>query len=227
MAEWTDDRIIAGLAVLRDELRVPDEPLRVAPARPARRHPWAAAAAVVAVALILGVAIAPARRAVADWLGIGSTEVRTDPGHAAPPAGLPTLADGAVAVDADAAAAELGRPLPPVGRADAAAPQYAIPAEGGVLVRWPGRGETLWVHPGADRAVGFFTKFASADATIERVDDLGDQALWLGDSHVLETPGRALAARHVLLWVDDGLELRLEGDGTRDEMVGIARHLQG
>jgi hypothetical protein len=110
---------------------------------------------------------------------------------------------------------------------DAPPPQYAIPVEGGVLVRWSGRDETLWVHAGADEALGYFTKLAGIDATVEAVDGLGDRALWLGDPHVLRTPGRALAAQHVVLWIDGGLELRLEGDGTRDELVEIARHVEG
>jgi hypothetical protein len=69
------------------------------------------------------------------------------------------------------------------------------------------------------------TKFVSVGGDIARVEGLGDDALWIGGPHVLTTPGRSLAASHVLLWIDDGLELRLEGDQTQAEMVELAHAL--
>jgi hypothetical protein len=226
---WSDERMIVALEALRDELLVPDAPLSLPSRR--NRQPRGRALLVAAAVLLLAVVsvliVAPAREAVADWLGLGSTEVRIEPdGTTVPLAALPTLADGARVARAAEAAAELGRALPTVTRADTdAAPAYAIPVEGGVLVRWPGRDETLWIHAVTDESVGYFKKFATPDAAIEDVDGVGDAALWLGGAHVLETPGRALAAQNVLLWLDDGLEWRLEGDLGRDEMVAIARAL--
>jgi hypothetical protein len=232
-SSWSDERMIGALAALRDELLVPLEPLALPiaalshPRRrpPARRMVLVAAAAVV-VLVTAGLAIAPAREAVADWLGIGSTEVRIDPEHGEPSPQMPRLADGARAVDARGARAELGRALPDLSRVFAgSAPEYAIPIEGGVLVRWPGHEETLWMRPGSADSAVLVKKYSRPDAEIEEVDDLGDAALWVGTSHVLQTPGRALAASHVLLWLDAGFEWRLEGDLARDDMIAIARSL--
>jgi hypothetical protein len=224
---WSDERIIEALASLREELLVPVEPLTV-PATSRRpsswRRPLLAAAAIVLVAVVVGATVAPARDAVADWLGIGSTEVRIVPQPSAPPPSLPALADGARPVTAAEAAVELGRPLPAIAHpSTAAVPEYAVPIEGGVLVRWPERSETLWVRVATDDSPMYFTKLVGSDAEIEPVAGVGENALWLGASHVLETPGRAVAAQNVLLWLDAGFELRLEGDLSRDEMVAIAR----
>jgi hypothetical protein len=225
---WSDERIIAALGSLRAELRVPEAPLviDIGSGRIGRRTGLVAAAVLLVVA-VLGAAITPAREAVADWLGIGSTEVRVDPDAGAPSPSMPTLADGARDVTASDAAAELGRPLPPLRHPDTdAPPQYAIPVEGGVLVRWPGRADTLWLRETTEDSPLYLKKFAAAGDEVVAIGDLGDGALWLGARHVLVTPGRALRAEHVLLWIDDGLELRLEGNGSQDEMVAIARSLR-
>ena len=240
---WSDERIIVALAALRDELLVPIEPLR-GPSGPSERtsvvpsgavsrqvharipRRWLLVAAAAVIVLVLGLAIAPAREAVADWLGIGSTEVRMDPERGQPSPQMPHLSDGARPVDAAAASTELGRALPDVSNVfPGATPEYAVPIEGGVLVRWPGHDETLWIRAETADSGVLLKKYAQHDARIEEVDDLGDAALWLGASHVLETPGRELAASHVLLWLDRGLELRLEGDLPRDDMVAIARRV--
>jgi hypothetical protein len=228
---WTDARIAAALATLRDDLLVPDAPLDVAAAtvvadEPRRRRPELVAAAIVAVALVIALAVAPAREAVADWLGIGSTEVRIDPERGEPDGSLPAIEDGARPVDADGARRALGRDLPPLQHPDTESPpQLAVPIEGGVLVRWAGRTETLWIHDAGPEPIDYLKKFATDDADIHFVDGLGEQALWLGGAHVLDTPGRVIAARNVLLWLDDGLELRLEGDLDRAAMIALAHGL--
>jgi hypothetical protein len=238
-SSWSDARIVAALAALRDDMLVPDAPLDVtivgtltaAPANVSRwRRPALVAAVVVLVSLVLTLAVAPARDAVADWLGIGSTEVRIDPGRGAPDGSLPAIDDGARAVDADGAARALGRELPPLAHPATDAPaQFALPVEGGVLVRWPGRDETLWMHEAVMAPSDYRRKFATDEADVRAVDDLGEDALWVGGAHLLETPARAVAARNVLLWLDERagapLELRLEGDLDRDEIVALAHAL--
>jgi hypothetical protein len=42
-------------------------------------------------------------------------------------------------------------------------------------------------------------------------------------SHVLATPNRRVAAGSVVLWIDEGIEFRLESDLGVDAMVSIAR----
>jgi hypothetical protein len=232
-SSWSDERIIVALASLRSELLVPLEPLALPIGassqrrrRPPARRMLLVAAAAVVVLVTLGLAVAPAREAVADWLGIGSTEVRIDPEQGEPSPQMPRLADGAQAVDERGARAALGRALPELSEVFAgSAPEYAIPIEGGVLVRWTGHDETLWIRPGGADSAVLVKKYSQPDAEIEEVDDLGDAALWLGRSHVLQTPGRAVAASHVLLWLDGGFEWRLEGDLGRDDMIAIARAL--
>jgi hypothetical protein len=228
---WDDARLIAALGELRERLVVPDAPIEIdagalsrPPSRRAR-HVLVAAAAVV-VLIVLTASIAPARHAVADWLGLGATEVRVGeppPDIVGP---LPALDSGARVVDAEDAAAELRRPLPRITHPHTdETPVYAIPTEGGVLVRWPSRDETLWMRRGVDEARVYLRKFVQVGGDVAHIDGLGEDALWIGTGHVLETPGRALAASHVLLWITDGLELRLEGDQSRDEMVQLAHAL--
>ena len=61
---------------------------------------------------------------------------------------------------------------------------------------------------------------------VEPVEGVGDAALYVEGTHILETPGRKLAARSVLLWVQDGVEYRLESDLSRDEMIDVAKSVR-
>ena len=168
-------------------------------------------------------AITPVRRAVADWLGIGSTTVVHVPSTApAGPAPLPITA-GLRRIDAAEADRRLGRPLPDATATVLGAPQaLAAMPEGGVLMVWADGASTLWVHR-ADMPAGVLVKkLIGADQPVTSLDGIGDGALAITGDHVLVTPHRTIAAGTVLLWTDGPTELRLESDLPLDTMIAIA-----
>ena len=62
--------------------------------------------------------------------------------------------------------------------------------------------------------------------TARPVTGLGEQAMVIDGGHVLETPARRVAAGRVLLWVEDGLQYRLESDLSMRRMLEIARSVR-
>ena len=122
-----------------------------APAAPsAHRHStWlrrlAVAAVILIALLVVGLAVAPVRSAVADWLGIGSTHVVKVPGGV-DTSGLPLIQERLRPVSRAEAEAVLRHPLPTV--AALGDPQIVVlPPEGGVLMGWTEGNTTLWMHP--------------------------------------------------------------------------------
>ena len=184
-----------------------------------------AVAAVILIALlVVGLAVAPVRSAVADWLGIGKTHVVKVPGGV-DIGGLPLIQDRLRPVSRDDAAAVLGGPLPTV--AALGEPQIVVlPTEGGVLMGWTQGNTTLWVHPIDVDPKLFLQKLVAVGENVEPVEGVGEAALYVEGTHILETPGRRLAARSVLLWVQDGVEYRLESDLSRDEMIDVAKSVE-
>ncbi len=76
----------------------------------------------------------------------------------------------------------------------------------------------------------FVKKLVDAGEPAESIAGVGDEALIVEGTHVLETPHRRLAADTVLLWVDGDKEYRLESDLDRDDdgrdrAVGRARRM--
>lgn len=218
-----------------------DSPV-LAPARRTAGLGWRVAAAVIAVVVAGSVlAVTPAREAIADWFGIGNTQIVPDPpvSEAAsgpfdsadaadepidtaedPPRNDNNLGDEALELDRSEAVEVLGRPIPEIPGREVRA--IGSPPEGGVLILFADDDLTLWVRPDApDEAP--VTKQGLGSGSIDPVDDLGDDAYLLSGEHVLVTPGRTLRAGTVVLWVADGLELRLEGDLADDEMIALAR----
>jgi hypothetical protein len=126
------------------------------------------------------------------------------------------------------AEAVLGRPLPHV---DAARfglgepDRIALPPEGGVLLGWDHAATTLWVRTTVDPAETRMRKLLDDYATVQPVADLGEGAVSVVGDHVLATPHRRVAAGSVVLWIDDGFELRLESDLGIDTTVSIARQV--
>lgn len=241
MIELDDDRLAHVLASVGDHLRV--EPTlavvpRAATSRPRRvRRALAIAVAVLVPLVAVVLAIAPLRHTVADWLGIGSTRVIFEPAPtSAPPAPsvvptsappststLPGIVDGLAAIDTATAESLLGWELPVLDRTSLGAPSgFARMPEGGVLVVWS-TGETLWIHGQPMPAGALFDKLVASSESVERVDDLGDDALVVSGDHLLRTPHRTIDATTTVLWVDGERELRLEGDHLPDDLVAIAR----
>jgi len=216
------DEVLASIAVYLDIDPAPAS--AVAPARWWRRW-WGRLGIAVAAASVTVLGVSPLRGAVADWLGIGSTQVEVRP-DAVVPDSLPMIDDGAIPISpADAAdwlgeerfdrvrSTELGEPA-----------GFAMLPEGGVLTIWPD-GTTLWVHT-ADMEPGIrLQKLVSAGEQVQPVADLGDDALVIVGDHVLETPHRAVASGTTVLWIEGDQELRLAGPGAADELIERARDL--
>ena len=106
-------------------------------------------------------------------------------------------------------------------------PRVAVPQEGGVLMAWPSGRTTLWVHSNETNGTGFVHKLLTFDDHATTVPGLGDAAVLVEGDHVLQTPQRRVAAGRTLLWVDKGLEYRLESDLPAGRMIDIARSVRG
>jgi hypothetical protein len=226
MAEaMTDARLEVVLASVGEHLVIPPLSEVVPVARPARRHRRRGIAAVAAaLALLVAAAmlnpVQDAFAEIADWLGIGSTRVqRVERG--ADPTGLPPVEAGVPRISAGDALVRLGRPLPatPLGPPDL----VTAPREGGALLGWNRAATTLWIRPFTDEPDAYFDKLLDLNDTVAAVPDLGTAAVAITGDHVLTTPHRRLAADSVVLWIDDGLEYRLEADAGSPRVVGLAR----
>jgi hypothetical protein len=219
------DRLDAVLASGGEHLVVEPEAGR---SHAGRKWRWWAVAAAVLVAASLGaLAVAPVRTAVADWLGIGSTRVEHVPEGTDAVGDLPRLATDLPAVDPRDAEAALGKPLPDTGSTGLGPPQrLGLPPEGGVLLSWSAGDTTLWAHTASVRPTDLLRKMLDLGDRVEPVAGLGDNALLISGEHILETPRRRLAAGSVLIWIDDGIEYRLESNLDPTAMIDIARSIK-
>lgn len=193
-----------------------------------RRNYLALVAVVVAVLVAATLVVAPAREAVARWLGLGSTRVEQVPvgDDRADPSDLPVLGAGVVPADADALASRLGRPLPPIDGSSLGTPDTAgLAPTRGVLFAWDEGSTTLWVRSTGPDDSPDVTKYLYMDDRIEVVRGVGDEAVAIDAPHVLTTGGRSYAASRVILWRAGDLEYRLESDLPMRDLVRIAKQL--
>ncbi len=223
------DTVLAAIAQLPP---VPVEDRRHRVRRP-RRRTWAVAALMLAMASAAVMVVAPARQAVAQWLGIGATRIVIEPGAGttrpvpstvAPPSGPPTTGPGD---DADAI------------------PSLGLP---GSIIDGPGRARTFrWpagdrLPPLTDGAVGaqltvrpadgeVVTKLVDPAVEIVFVEIPGRReptmALWIGGEHERSAPGGSPElAQRVLVWVDSGIEYRLEADLDLAAVLALAAEIE-
>ncbi len=235
---WTDDALGAALVDLGTHVRVPVHPLwtrvraelDIAGVPVGTRAPWSrrarllvAIAAIVTVLLATTLSVAPARRAVADFLGIGSTSVVHDDGGT-PSADLPSARD-----DLPSRAGE--RALP----AELAHAGLFVPARDDVgrPVAWrvDAGGETVVAY--ADVVLG--QRPEGEVPAVKRVPPtgrvasttVGDRpAYWIEGPHTRSVGGRTYRSESALLWVVDGTELRLEGNLPLASMRRIAESVE-
>jgi RNA polymerase sigma-70 factor (ECF subfamily) len=205
-------------------------------------------AVAAALALAAGL-VAPVRQAVAGWLGVGTTRIEQVPDGRGDPDGLPPLLDGLRLLAGPVAAEQLlGRPLPRVDGDARAGAWHAPPGEAGVVLAWRDGDHvtTLWVAPapgpgeppGRVKVVTAPAASAGPAATqsdggavvdgprrprVVPIAGLGDEALLVRGAHVLVAGGGEWAAGTAVLWVADGLELRLETTLRDREAVTLAR----
>ncbi len=221
---FSDARLEMVLTSVGEHLVV--VPARSTTATSSAASPWprrlAVAAAVLVVALVATLVVAPAREAVARWLGIGSTRIERVPDGTSDPSGLPTISSALTPATVEEAEEALGGALPVV---EALGPREAVyvAPEGGVILSWPEGSTTLWIRDPDFEPTIFVKKLVDAGEPAESIQGVGDEALLVEGSHILETPHRRLAANTVLLWVDGDKEYRLESDLDRDSMIEIAQ----
>lgn len=218
----------ARLVVPARAEQVADVPRVVPRGRPHRvaRRRWAlvlAATVAVAAGLVL---TPPVREGVADWLGIGTTSVRSVPDKEGDPTGLPALDDALRTVTPRAAEVALGASLPDAAATRLGLPdRLAVPPEGGVVLVWAEGATTLWVRRPGEAALLPLAKLVAGEEEVRAVGGLGDAALLVEGDHVLVTPHRRLRARAVLLWTVGDTEYRLESDLTPAAMIEVARSM--
>ena len=200
--------------------------------RERQRTSLAVAAALVLVAGSLVLLIAPARTAVADWLGIGSTSVViVDELPPAEPAKLPTAPPTSESRHPDSirlAAAEqldLTVLLPD--------PEL-VGAPGGWEIRDTGEAAELVVawgrftltarSPSPEAPLGKFV--TAVDEVSAAVLTDGAPALWIEGFHVRAAGDWVESVGNTLLWEANGIEYRISGDLVQSEAIEIAASLR-
>jgi len=229
------------LLALGHELDVPVAP-DLAPAvrarleeRPGRPFPWRRAAALALAVLVVAVGVAfavpQARTAVLRWFHLGGVSVERV--ESLPPGVERTKAVG------------LGRPMTRMQAEQLLGFRLALPPLEGnptvyvldgslatVIVRAYGR--PILLSQFRSPQVEALKKLAVDKTTIEPVQVDGRPGLWLeGGPHTLTYLSRDLSFRqrtvlihgNVLVWVREGVTLRLEGKLTRAQALSIGRRI--
>ncbi len=228
---WDEQRIGVALNELGHLVDSGDDTLDVvallegSSAQPAPRHRLVGIAAAVAIVVAAGalLAIAPTRDAIADWFGIGRTQIEL-PDVGARPAQPPVegLDTNAPSIGAGSAEAVLGRAVPQIPTLEPI--EFRTPPEGGVLIVYAD-GLTLWVQVQEDGGP-ILRKTVGFGGSVTWLDDLGDGGALVSGPHTLTTPGRELGSDSVVLWTTRGLELRIEGDLPDSELLNLARSVE-
>lgn len=243
--------IVAELDDLARHLAAPDPKVDVVAAavaqmrQRARRPRLRVLLAVAAVVVIIGIVltfVAPARRAVADWIGIGGTRVTSVDRL---PDDLGSNLDLGRAVDVGAAQQRVPEVTFPDTVAAPAAAFVGRP-EGGVSFVWTPSlalpevlnldvGLLLTTYPGTV-ARPSIEKLLPPGTAIDSVDVNGENGYWLsGEEHAfvyLDRTGeyqqdRARLAANTLLWERDGVTYRLESALDRAGALRLARGFSG
>ncbi len=239
--------IVAELDDLARHLAAPDPNVDVVAAavaqirqrtrRPRTRALLAVAAVIVIIGLVLSF-VAPARRAVADWIGIGGTRVTSIDKL---PDDLGSNLDLGRAIDVKTAQ-QRAPALDFPDSVDAPAAAFVGRPAGGVSFVWtPSRslpevlnldvGLLLTTYPGAV-ARPSIEKLLPPGTTIESVDVNGANGYWFGGTAhefvYLDRRGeyqqdRARLAGNTLLWERDGTTYRLESALDRADALRLAR----
>jgi hypothetical protein len=189
-----------------------------------RQLPWRRIASVAALVLVIGVAatmaVPDARTAVLRFFGLkGVTVIRVEHLPPAPPPSQAFFGEAVTLAEAERVAG-IDLLLPDLGppdevRVDRFAPYYVMLLYGRPQVRLR-LGELVG---------GALEKYASAEQRVERVDVDGKPGIWIEGEHVVSEPTGAPAPRQsgsVLLWEQQGLTLRLEGELTKEQALAIA-----
>lgn len=202
---------------------VPGVRARLEEPRGRRDIPWRKLAGVAALVLVIGfaatMAVPDARTAVLRFFGLkGVTVIRVEQLPPAPPPSQAFFGEKVTLAEAERVAG-IDLLLPDLGppdevRVDRLAPYYVMLVYGRPQVKF-----RL-----SELVGGAVEKYATAEQLVERVRVDGNPGIWIEGEHVVSEPtGPPRQAGSVLLWEQQGLTLRLEGDLTKDQAFEIAR----
>jgi hypothetical protein len=209
------------------------------PSRRTRRRPGLVlvVAALVAAALSAALAVPQARSTILHWFGIGG--VRIEFVEQLPPVTEDRAPSIGVAVSLAEARTRVGfRVLVPggdVGPPDAVYVGHFTVDEVTLLYGRPRQIRLLLTEIAGRLNLQFAAKFIQGDAHVRLLSVAGRPALWIeGAPHefVFVTPTGQVASaplrldKNTLLWQQDGLLLRLEGDLDLAQALRIARSLR-
>jgi len=227
------------LFALGRELDVPDAP-DLAPAVVERlegsrpfplRRAAALAFALLATAAVVAVAVPDSRSAILRWFHLGGASVERV--EMLPPAVERAQAGGlGRRLMREEAESVVGfrLALPPL---QGTPPVYVLDGSLATVVL-RGYGHPVLLSQFQSSREDLLKKLAAGKTTIESVNVNGRPGLWLeGGPHTLTYLGRDLGFRertvrihgNVLLWLRDGITMRLEGKLTRAQALSIARSI--
>jgi hypothetical protein len=201
-----------------------------------------AIAAVVTVVVAALMTIAPARHAIADWLGIGAVEVRTSrvpvpiTNGAHPVPGAPSTGSAPSPLAARQLATARGRVafaiLTPSGAALSAV-EVDLRVPGGIVaLRYP-RFTIVEIATGPTAGPALI-KLLDPTVHAEHIDVDGAPGLWISGAHEIAFLGRdgnrdvdtIRRSGPVLLWAQAGVTYRIEGFTHLADALAVARSLR-
>ena len=214
----------AGFAIAVLE-RLPDRPASTKGLTGGRRRRVALAVAV-AIGLLALLAAPPVRAAVADWFGFGGVKVeRGDVGTPTADPTPPAVAPGTSVADAVSMVRFTVSVPDALGQPDGV---EVSDDRRMVSMSWDTDEEGVLRLDQFDAALDFSVLKVARNVHYAAVDDI--DALWFEEPHevaLLEPDGTqvtqsARLAGHTLIWMVDGVTLRLEGDVELSRAVEIA-----
>jgi hypothetical protein len=205
--------------------RLPEAPRPGAVAAGSRRRRIAVAVAV-AVGLLALLATPPVRAAVADWFGFGGVRVERGDTEAPTTDASPPAVPPSVSLAEAAAAVDLTLSVPgALGEPDGV---EVSDDRRMVSMSWDTVEEGVLRLDQFDATLDFAVLKVARDVRYAAVN--GIDALWFVEPHevaLLEPDGTQVSfsarlAGHTLIWMRDGVTLRLEGDVELNRAVEIA-----
>ena len=215
-----------ALVALGNQLEFPATPdvwprVREGLQRPRWFRPAVLAVALGVVALGIAFAVPPARSAILDFFHLGAATVeRVD---TLPPAQQRSLVSGL--------GAPVSHPTLKVPDGATAVGFYERPGLDAALLRY--KGKLVLLAEARGDQMGLFKKYTDADTTVDPVP-IGQFGLWIsGGQHVLlwqfnygeVQQAETRLAGDVLLWLEDDVTYRLEGDLDKDQMLQLGRQI--
>lgn len=203
----------------------------------ATRWGWATAVVILLVLLLSLLAIPPVRAAILEFIQIGAVKIfNTPPAQPAPTEPLQKLSLGDIGTEITLAEAQEIMPLlmPTVSNyavvPDAVYQQALNEREAVITLVWFGNEARPQIALTQIGIPSFGIKWASGEQIVETaVNDL--PAVWIEGPHLFSFAEFAFSDfvtvdAQVLLWTEGNNTLRLEGDLTQAEAVGIAESLR-